>query len=189
MRSAITDALSLFAGRWWDAPYDFDVTGHGEHTIEVDPATCQSGFAAPRLSGLAHHVTGLAYASETGHTQVAARFLCGEGSADVVIVPEPADDDAVCVRCIRHSKRYPALYRLFGADGRLLYIGATVDVIQRFGEHEKRTPWWAEVAEKQIERFDSIADARIAEARAIRNEEPLYNKILHRDGRSRRAAV
>lgn len=189
MSDPYTDALQYFAHGGYDAPYDIEAGWPKRQMVQVDPADCATGYAAPRLSGLIHHVIDAAIASDGDHTQVGARFACRTGSPDVLVVPKPEDRDPVCRRCIRYSQRYPALYRFFDATGRLLYIGATVDVIQRIEQHEKTAAWWPEVDERQIERFDSIGEARLAEAHAIHSERPIYNKILQRDGRRKRSVA
>lgn len=68
-----------------------------------------------------------------------------------------------------------ALYRFFDADGALLYIGITVNVEQRWAEHERSKPWWPQVVEKRVEWFDTRTLALIAELAAIKGERPVHN--------------
>lgn len=70
-----------------------------------------------------------------------------------------------------------ALYRFFDAEGRLLYVGITGNPERRWKRHACDKPWWPQVAEKTIEWFDNILAAGRAEKDAIRDEEPLHNKI------------
>jgi predicted GIY-YIG superfamily endonuclease len=68
-----------------------------------------------------------------------------------------------------------ALYRLYGTDGALLYIGVTDDPDRRFKQHRDSKPWWPQVARKTIEWRPSRAIALAEEAAAIKAEAPVYN--------------
>jgi predicted GIY-YIG superfamily endonuclease len=74
-----------------------------------------------------------------------------------------------------------ALYRLFGADGTLLYTGVALQPFARMGQHRREKSWWGEVATVTIEHHDSRADALAAERAAIKAEKPLYNVVHNRD--------
>lgn len=67
------------------------------------------------------------------------------------------------------------LYRMYDIKNRLLYIGLTSDPPARFKNHKFNRWWWDEVANIGIEQFQSQKALRAAEARAIRDEGPLYN--------------
>lgn len=67
------------------------------------------------------------------------------------------------------------LYRFFGARGTLLYIGITMNLPTRTGDHRDGKPWWLSVASMTVEHFPDRASALEAERRAIRSERPLYN--------------
>lgn len=71
-----------------------------------------------------------------------------------------------------------ALYRLYDAAGRLLYIGIAKDPKRRWSQHalEKADSWWPDVASKTVEWLDSRKAAEEAELRAIEKEGPPYNK-------------
>lgn len=71
-----------------------------------------------------------------------------------------------------------ALYRLYDADGRLLYVGISKRPVVRWAEHavDKGDLWWSEVERKTVEWFDTREEAESAEVRAIREEKPEYNK-------------
>lgn len=69
------------------------------------------------------------------------------------------------------------LYRVFGADGVLLYVGCTMVPGQRFSQHQSQTEWWDEVKRIDVEQFVSRDLAQLAEGVAIRAEEPRYNVI------------
>ncbi|HEY9408453.1 MAG TPA: GntR family transcriptional regulator [Jiangellaceae bacterium] len=70
-----------------------------------------------------------------------------------------------------------ALYRLYDATDRLLYIGITKTPATRWQQHarEKSDSWWSDVARKTIEWFNSRPEAEVAEVNAIRTEGPPYN--------------
>lgn len=70
------------------------------------------------------------------------------------------------------------LYRHFDSEGRLLYVGIARDPITRLQQHNGSSHWADEIAMITIEAFTDKAAAREAEARAIHNEQPLYNKML-----------
>lgn len=68
-----------------------------------------------------------------------------------------------------------ALYRLFDAEERLLYVGITKELNARFAAHRDLKPWWSTVTRRAIEWFDARELAARAEVEAIRTEMPLYN--------------
>ncbi|MFI5867676.1 GIY-YIG nuclease family protein [Streptomyces sp. NPDC051546] len=69
-----------------------------------------------------------------------------------------------------------ALYRLFGASGRLLYVGVTANPQSRWRTHAAESPWWNEVCLREIEWLPTRADALIQEAAEIAARRPGYNK-------------
>jgi predicted GIY-YIG superfamily endonuclease len=70
---------------------------------------------------------------------------------------------------------HTALYRLYDADGRLLYVGITNNPKQRWRDHEQRYSWWLEVADRRLEWHDSRREAFDAETAAMRDEHPMFN--------------
>lgn len=71
-----------------------------------------------------------------------------------------------------------ALYRLYSADGTLIYVGISKNPEQRWGTHKSEKPWWQQVARKTVEWFDDRVTAAKAEATAVRVENPLMNQAL-----------
>jgi len=67
------------------------------------------------------------------------------------------------------------LYRMFAADGGLLYVGISSRAAMRWEQHRGEKPWWSEVARITVEHFADRAAALAAELAAIRSEGPLYN--------------
>lgn len=87
-----------------------------------------------------------------------------------------------------------ALYRLYGSDGRLLYIGVTHSLKERFGQHAADKPWWPDVARRTVEWHGDRDLVLAAEAEAIEGERPAYNIVRpllpgNRHGRHRYAAI
>ncbi len=72
--------------------------------------------------------------------------------------------------------RPAALYRFFSSDGALLYAGCSYNPFQRWALHFTTRPDISEVARVEIQWFDRHRDAALAEAVAIRDERPLWNK-------------
>lgn len=73
-----------------------------------------------------------------------------------------------------------ALYRFYDRTDVLLYVGITMDLPARVGQHRKEKPWWTEVHHITIEQFDTRSAALAAEERAIKEDGPLYNST-HND--------
>jgi predicted GIY-YIG superfamily endonuclease len=69
-----------------------------------------------------------------------------------------------------------ALYRLFGHDGRLLYVGCTMQVFSaRLDQHLHEKMWAPEIASWTVETFPDRLSALLAERTAIQSEAPLHN--------------
>jgi predicted GIY-YIG superfamily endonuclease len=80
------------------------------------------------------------------------------------------------VRWGKPQKPVPtALYRLWGGDGALLYIGITSNPEVRWTNHESDKPWWPLVKDRSLRWFPNRDRALEAEARAIRAEHPVHN--------------
>lgn len=71
-----------------------------------------------------------------------------------------------------------ALYRLFDASGRLLYVGISNNVHTRIRTHRVDKHWGPLIADARIEWFPTRATALAAEVRAIRRERPRHN-VMH----------
>ncbi|THA44127.1 GIY-YIG nuclease family protein [Streptomyces sp. A1136] len=74
------------------------------------------------------------------------------------------------------TDRPTALYRCKDTTGRLLYVGVTTDPDVRFKRHEATAPWWPLVAERLVDWHPTRPAAEEAEATAIKDESPLYNR-------------
>ena len=67
------------------------------------------------------------------------------------------------------------LYRHFAGDGRLLYVGISLNAIIRLAAHRTRSSWFDEIVRVEVERHPTRQAALAAELAAIRNEKPLHN--------------
>lgn len=67
------------------------------------------------------------------------------------------------------------VYRLFDADGALLYIGLTNNIDNRLVHHKCDKPWFSSISCYTLERFPNRGIARFAECIAIRDEGPIFN--------------
>lgn len=73
------------------------------------------------------------------------------------------------------DNRPTALYHLFDADDRMLYVGITFDPSQRFASHKRDMPWWPLVARRDIRWFDTRREAETEEIATIEKADPPYN--------------
>lgn len=69
-----------------------------------------------------------------------------------------------------------ALYRVYGEDGRLLYVGITADWRERMKQHARTALWFPSATHLMIQTFPSRALAEVAEREAIKAEWPLWNR-------------
>lgn len=74
------------------------------------------------------------------------------------------------------------IYRAYDAEGRLLYIGMTNDLVQRIGQHQS-SHWIWDVASITAETYPTRAEASTAECAAIRSEVPRWNVKSSPNGR------
>jgi predicted GIY-YIG superfamily endonuclease len=79
------------------------------------------------------------------------------------------------------------VYRLYGADDQLLYIGHTNNPARRFGDHVRGAYYptrGARFARQQVTVYPTLDEAKAAEKCAIFDEQPALNTIY----KKRRAA-
>lgn len=70
-----------------------------------------------------------------------------------------------------------ALYRHFGADGALLYVGISLHAVRRLEQHKTSAHWFSRIRRVDVEWFDTRAMALAAEAAAIVAENPVCNRM------------
>lgn len=73
-----------------------------------------------------------------------------------------------------------SLYRHFGIDGTLLYVGISLSWPARTKAHMQGSRWFDQVAKVEIEQFPTREDALEAEREAIKREKPKFNVIHNR---------
>lgn len=69
-----------------------------------------------------------------------------------------------------------ALYRHFDLEGRLLYIGISVDPDLRLNQHKASSRWASDIYSVSVEWMNCRSGALSAELSAIRSEAPLHNR-------------
>lgn len=67
------------------------------------------------------------------------------------------------------------LYRIFDADGALLYVGATTNPGKRYRDHSIIQAWWDEASTITLQHLDTYEELAVAEVAAIKAEKPKYN--------------
>lgn len=67
------------------------------------------------------------------------------------------------------------VYRAYAADGHLLYVGCTFDVLARLKNHSSASNWWPHHVRVDVEGPFPFDVARQREADAIQTEHPTYN--------------
>lgn len=73
------------------------------------------------------------------------------------------------------------LYRHYDAQNNLIYIGVSLSALNRLGQHQQNSHWFSQIKKVEIETFSSRSEALIAEERAIKTENPLYNKTHNKN--------
>lgn len=73
------------------------------------------------------------------------------------------------------SSERTALYRFFGAEGQLLYVGITSKPGKRWETHMRSQSWWPDVAKQTVNWHPTREAALTAELVSIRDERPLHN--------------
>ena len=73
------------------------------------------------------------------------------------------------------SKRSTHLYRLWDANGELLYVGISKSAMRRLADHQRGKPWADEINSVTITNVSTRAEAERMEIEAIANENPKYN--------------
>lgn len=72
------------------------------------------------------------------------------------------------------------LYRHYGADNDLLYVGVSLSATHRLSQHKDHARWFADIVRVEIEHHPSREEALAAERHAIETEKPKHNLIFNR---------
>lgn len=81
---------------------------------------------------------------------------------------------------LKTIKSKTALYRHYGANDVLLYVGISLSATARLAQHSTSAPWYEDIQRVNIEYFDTRAMAQEAEKNAIIYERPLFNKAYYK---------
>lgn len=114
-----------------------------------------------------------AIASEAGRKQNRQHVRASRGYVD----PEA---ELPAKKSRRKWPAGPCVYRLFDADGRLLYVGCTKLYRSRRQQHRSKADFRAEIASEQVESYPTMREALDAERLAIWDEWPIYNQRRHK---------
>jgi hypothetical protein len=144
-------------------------------------AHSKSGFAASRRTMNVHRVSEMVARRDGATIRFATRWICGGGSVDAVPVADPDSGGARCSRCDERLADLLAgliaVYRIYDHEGGLLYIGSTTNGVNTRLAGHKKAAWWPlmDPTRTRVDRFDNELQARAAELRAIRAEQPRFN--------------
>jgi excinuclease UvrABC nuclease subunit len=67
------------------------------------------------------------------------------------------------------------LYRHFGGDGTLLYVGVSISAFRRLAQHRGNAHWFGAIKRIEMQQFATREEALAAEREAIEREQPLFN--------------
>lgn len=93
---------------------------------------------------------------------------------------------------IRHTYLFAVVYRCYASDGRLIYIGSTVNIKSRMYNHAGGSWFYDRIQTVRVEPDVTPNAARGREAAAIFREQPLLNQngnpLYHGIGQQERTA-
>jgi len=75
-----------------------------------------------------------------------------------------------------------ALYRIWGNQDQLLYVGISKSALGRLGQHLAEKTWADDITNVTIETFPTREQAAAAEVAAIKTEKPIHNVIYNQGG-------
>ena len=116
---------------------------------------------------------------------------CGLRLSDVRAFREVPEHLELCDRCAL-ADLGPAVYTLYDANERVLYVGRTIDPLARITWHSDMSEFWSLVARTELRYCATLAEALDVEAARISELQPPYNKHFtsrHRSNSPRRLAV
>jgi predicted GIY-YIG superfamily endonuclease len=74
-----------------------------------------------------------------------------------------------------------SLYRYYDKRKRLLYIGISINPFKRLSQHKRDKSWEHLIHDIKIETFKTRKEAFIEEEKAIKSENPRWNKIHNKN--------
>lgn len=102
-------------------------------------------------------------------------ILAVKNATAPVIPPAPVERPKFVSRPKGHH-----LYRHFDAAGTLLYVGISLNALNRLVAHIEDSAWYWSIATVTIDNYPTREDAEAAERLAICTERPLFN-YMHGD--------
>jgi excinuclease UvrABC nuclease subunit len=94
---------------------------------------------------------------------------------NTTLTPHSIIHGDACFRLLQQNLGHPPLYRHFDKDGNLLYVGVSLNAIERTISHRDKSHWYQDIARIEIEWLHSRSAAYYAEKKAIQSEHPRYN--------------
>jgi predicted GIY-YIG superfamily endonuclease len=82
------------------------------------------------------------------------------------------------LRYIQMEREPCQLYRLYGDDGKLLYIGIARNAKRRIYQHRGNGTWGHMIVRSEVEDYSTRKEALAKEEALIRAERPPYNKAF-----------
>lgn len=73
------------------------------------------------------------------------------------------------------------MYRHYDSEDNLLYIGISINAVNRLNQHQKHSNWYKLIAKMTIENYASREELEKAEVVAIQEENPAHN-VYRYDG-------
>jgi hypothetical protein len=74
--------------------------------------------------------------------------------------------------------RSTCLYRHFDSTGKLLYVGISLDVLRRLGQHRRSSVWFDDIARVEIEHFADWDSAKEARRKVVAEEKPIFHDAV-----------
>ncbi len=107
-----------------------------------------------------------------------ARARCGTWLSLVDGYHEAPERFELCDTCLIGDFPGPCVYRLFSAEGDLLYIGCSINLFNRLLAHAGGDRWQVQIARWEYQVYPDHESALHAEKLAILTERPRYNSDL-----------
>lgn len=73
--------------------------------------------------------------------------------------------------------RPSSVYRIYNADGELIYVGVAYSPKVRVSFHRNNKPWGGEIARHEVDWYDTREAAEAAEEQQIADAWPRYNVL------------
>lgn len=146
-------------------------------------------FAFAAIACFVVMVSAIFFAGSNPEVVVAVVLISGFGGLALTLIGavfHPWSSDASS--SFPHQGKVPAIatidgphvvYRIYGANGALLYVGVSNDHERRLKEHARTKAWWPQASSVQVEHYPNRSEAMYREAAVIRFERPVFN-IQHK---------